>query len=88
MVVPKGEADPKDTIEADVVVSVGTDHHPFDRLVGWVDEWSRVNPGVRVLVQRGSSREPAHCPSLDLLPYEKLCELFARAVVVVVHGGP
>ena len=22
-----------------VFVSVGTDHHPFDRLIGWVDAW-------------------------------------------------
>ncbi len=22
-----------------MMVTVGSDHHPFDRLVGWVDRW-------------------------------------------------
>ena len=29
-----------------VVVSVGTDHHPFDRLVEWVDRWAGEHPDV------------------------------------------
>ncbi len=71
-----------------VVVSVGTDHHPFDRLVGWIDEWVDLNPAVDVLVQRGNSAEPRRCRSTQLIPHPELCEFFARATVVVSHGGP
>ena len=36
-----------------VLVLVGTDHHPFDRLVGWSDAWAREHPDVAVVVQYG-----------------------------------
>ena len=72
----------------DVIVAVGTDHHPFDRLVGWVDRWAERNPGAAVLVQRGTSAPTVHCPSVELLPHPELCERFARAAAVVSHGGP
>lgn len=72
----------------DVVVAVGTDHHPFDRLVGWVDRWAAAHPDTRVLIQRGSSVAPANCESSELLAHGELCELFAMAAVVVSHGGP
>lgn len=71
-----------------VVVSVGTDHHPFDRMIDWIDEWSAAFPTVPVMVQRGTSDPPAHCPSERLVPHSDLIELFAMAEVVVSHGGP
>lgn len=71
-----------------VVVAVGTDHHPFDRLVRWVDEWAEAHPLVEVLIQRGTSSEPAHCASTELIPHPELCERFATASAVVSHGGP
>ena len=43
-----------------VLVSVGTDHHVFDRLMGWVEEWVAQAPeGTSVVVQHGSSRRRA-----------------------------
>lgn len=71
-----------------VMVAVGTDHHPFDRLVEWIDAWAFAHPEVEVLVQRGTSRATAECESVELLPHAELCELFATAVAVVSHGGP
>lgn len=72
----------------EVVVAVGTDHHPFDRLIDWVDRWARVQTDVTVLVQRGTSVPTEHCPSVDLLPHGELCQHFAASTVVVSHGGP
>lgn len=72
----------------EVVVAVGTDHHGFDRLVGWVDEWAASHPDVSVLVQRGTSAPTRHCPSVDLVPHGELCQYFADSAVVVSHGGP
>ncbi|MGH1491586.1 MAG: glycosyltransferase [Acidimicrobiales bacterium] len=71
-----------------VIVAVGTDHHPFDRMISWIDSWSAANPEITVLVQRGTSASTRVCESVELLPHPDLCERFARAVAVVSHGGP
>ena len=71
-----------------IVVSVGTDHHRFDRLVTWMDEWARENRRVRVIVQRGSSAVTSSAESEPLIPHPELCELFGKATAVVIHGGP
>lgn len=71
-----------------VVVSVGTDHHRFDRMVTWIDEWCAAHPEVATVIQRGTSTEPTHCPSSELIPHADLLELFAQADAVVSHGGP
>lgn len=80
--------DPQLSPTSTVVVAVGTDHHPFDRMIRWIDSWSTAHPEVTVLVQRGTSAPAEACPSVELLPHPDLCERFARAVAVVSHGGP
>jgi len=40
-----------------VLITVGTDHHPFERLVGWIDRWTPPAP-VRVVVQYGTAVPP------------------------------
>jgi UDP-N-acetylglucosamine transferase subunit ALG13 len=76
------------TAQPKIVVTVGTDHHPFDRLVGWIDEWWADHPEAEVFVQRGQSRKSRHGNCRQLIPHDELCELFAGASVVVCHGGP
>ncbi len=73
-----------------MLATVGTDHHPFDRLVTWVDEWAaRQDPQrVRCLVQSGTSTPARHAESFATLPYDDLAALLAQADVVVCHGGP
>ena len=83
---PSPHADTTDRTE--IVVTVGTDHHPFDRLIGWIDEWHDEHPGTTVLVQRGTSRPSRHGSCPELVTHEVLCELFAQATAVVSHGGP
>jgi len=72
-----------------VLVAVGTDHHPFDRAVEWVESWlrTRLDP-VDVLIQYGHSRPPQVARGEALLDHEALQEAMSRAVVVVCHGGP
>jgi len=42
-----------------LLVTVGTDHHPFDRLVRWTDAWLAGHPGeLRCLMQTGTSAPP------------------------------
>ncbi|GLU46899.1 glycosyltransferase [Nocardiopsis ansamitocini] len=79
-------------VEADarplVLVTIGTDHHPFTRLLDWVDDYAERRPGIQVLVQHGASRAPVHAEGVDFVDRQRLDELMARATVVVTHGGP
>lgn len=71
-----------------VVVSVGTDHHPFDRLVRWADQWAALHPDYSVFIQRGSSDQPHNVASAEIVGHGELLRLFSSSVVVVSHGGP
>ncbi|MFE3459019.1 glycosyltransferase [Nocardiopsis aegyptia] len=79
---------PDDSDHPDVVVSLGTDHHSFDRLVRWMDDYARRHRDLRVLVQHGHSTAPRKADGTPFLPGEDLGELMRRARVVVTHGGP
>lgn len=72
-----------------VVVSVGTDHHRFDRLMDWVEEWAPTAPAdVVVFVQHGASRPPRHTEARPMLPKSELIELMNSATAILVQGGP
>lgn len=71
-----------------VFVSVGSDHHPFQRLVDWSDAWASSHPKARVVVQHGTARAPEHAEAHDYLGHAELQELMRRANAVVVQGGP
>ncbi|MCY9785827.1 glycosyltransferase [Nocardiopsis sp. EMB25] len=72
----------------DVVVSLGTDHHAFDRLVRWADDYARRNRDLRVLVQYGHSSPPERAAGTAFLAGERLGAHMRAARVVVTHGGP
>lgn len=72
-----------------VLVTVGTDHHRFERLMGWVEQWLSTAPAdVRVVVQHGPARCPAGAIGLPVVPHEEFLELLAEVDVVVTQGGP
>ncbi len=71
-----------------VFVSVGTDHHPFDRLVGWVDAWSQSRPDIEVVIQHGEALRPEHAEAMPYLSHQELVGFISRASVVISHGGP
>ncbi len=71
-----------------VLVTVGTDHHRFDRLIGWVDRWAADHPEADVLVQHGTAAAPAHGTAVVMLGYDELVAEMAAADVVVAQGGP
>jgi len=67
-----------------VLVVVGTDCHPFDRLVDWVERWSEARAGVvRCVVQHGSSRAPRTAVARPYLGYAELQDAMAEAAAVV-----
>ena len=71
-----------------MLVVVGTDHHPFDRVVAWADAWASSHAEAQVVVQYGTSRPPAIAEGHGLLPVAELSTLMQRATAVVCHGGP
>ncbi|MGN6693556.1 MAG: glycosyltransferase [Aquihabitans sp.] len=71
-----------------VLVTVGTDHHRFDRLIGWVDAWAAAHPDAEVLVQHGTADPPTHGTAVVMLGYDELVAEMARADVVIAQGGP
>jgi UDP-N-acetylglucosamine transferase subunit ALG13 len=71
-----------------VVVMLGTDHHPFDRLVDWTDEEARLRPGTRFVVQHGATRAPVVAEGSPFLPVGRIRALLVEAAAVVCHGGP
>jgi UDP-N-acetylglucosamine transferase subunit ALG13 len=71
-----------------VVCLVGTDHHPFARLISWCDSLAASRPDVDVVVQHGSSGAPTVAVGHAFLSREELDALLARAQVAVSHGGP
>jgi UDP-N-acetylglucosamine transferase subunit ALG13 len=71
-----------------VVVMLGTDHHPFDRLVGWCDNLAASRPDIEVVVQHGWTAAPKVAVGSDFLGKDELSALLQRAHVAVTHGGP
>ena len=77
---------PADTY--DLVVSLGTDYHTFDRLLRWVKAYLAENPQVRCLVQHVHTSPVDGADNVKLLPAGTLKRLYAKAQVVLVQGGP
>jgi UDP-N-acetylglucosamine transferase subunit ALG13 len=73
-----------------VFVTVGTDFHQFDRLVGWVDSWLEAgNAGrARVVVQAGASTPPRVAEARTFLEYDEMRDMVAAATAVVCQAGP
>lgn len=71
-----------------VLCLLGTDHHPFDRLVRWCDDVASSRPGVRVLVQHGATRPPATAGAVAYLGKDELAHELAAAHLAICHGGP
>ena len=72
-----------------VFVTVGTDHHPFDRVVTWVSEWAKDHDvSDQCFAQYGTSSPPVGIQGAEYVSHDKAQELFRAAKVVITHGGP
>lgn len=70
-----------------VVVSVGTDHHPFDRMLDWIEIAQR-RLDIDAVVQRGATESRSGIESMDYVTADELADLMRTADAVVCHGGP
>ncbi|MCZ3387541.1 MAG: sulfotransferase [Actinomycetia bacterium] len=71
-----------------ILVTVGTDFHPFGRLVSWADGFAARHPEHEVFIQYGAARPPVNGERARLLDHAQLQTEIARADAVVCHGGP
>ncbi|MFB9802843.1 glycosyltransferase [Streptomonospora salina] len=71
-----------------MLVAVGTDHHPFTRLIDWSDSYALDRPDVEVLVQHGASAAPASAAGTAYFEPGGLAAAMTGAAAVVTHGGP
>lgn len=71
-----------------VLALTGTDHHPFERMVAWVDAAASGHRDVRFVIQYGATRPPLVAEGHAFLGHDALGALLAEATVVVCHGGP
>lgn len=69
-----------------VLVAVGTDHHPFDRLMDWVSGWAGLP--IDWYVQYGTSRRAIGIVGEPLLDTDELQTRMRDARAVACHGGP
>lgn len=75
-------------MSAVVLALAGTDHHPFDRMVSWMDVAAQRRPDVRFVVQHGASVAPQVAEGHAFLAHDLLLALVEEAAAVVCHGGP
>ena len=71
-----------------VVCFVGTDHHPFERLVSWCDALATSRPDVDVVVQHGLTSPPRVASGKQFFSKEELVTQLGQARVAISHGGP
>lgn len=73
-----------------IFVTVGTHEQQFNRLVKYMDNFSRskvVNDDI--IIQTGySTYVPQHCEWKKFFPYQEIEKNVARARIVITHGGP
>ncbi len=72
-----------------VFVTVGSDHHRFDRLMEWTEEWlTSVGGSVECVVQHMTSRLPLGAQGQQMYARDQMLDLMRHATVVVGQGGP
>jgi len=83
-------AEPARAADGRILVIVGTDHHPFDRLISWTNTWlsQHQEQAGRSFVQWGTAAVRPACPGAELLEVGELARLLDQAEVIVCHAGP
>lgn len=76
--------------ELTILVTTGSDHHPFDRMIGWVDAWlgRQQEDTISCVFQYGTAAVPHHGTAHAYLPHSELQQLLRDADAVVTQGGP
>lgn len=78
------------TTRVRILLTIGTDVHPFARPVAWLDNYLAAHPELAgaAVVQHGQSPAPVRARGSAFVPYDELVRLMSEADVVITHGGP
>src|SRR5699024_5127500 len=68
-----------DAMSTRVLVTVGTDPHPFTRLIEWVDHWADTRTDLDLVVQHGTAPPARHGENHELLDTSDIVEQYATA---------
>lgn len=71
-----------------VLVTVGTDVHPFDRLIDWVEDLQNADPSLDVTVQCGTSRLAKNAHNSEMLSASAFQDQLGVVDLLVAQGGP
>jgi UDP-N-acetylglucosamine transferase subunit ALG13 len=71
-----------------VFVTVGTDHHRFDRLLTMLAAWAADHPELDVVAQSGHTPSPTGIDATAFMTEAEVADRHRRAIAVVCHGGP
>jgi UDP-N-acetylglucosamine transferase subunit ALG13 len=73
-----------------LLVTVGTNQHPFVRITDWVERWlaDGGSQQVRLILQHGATPLPPRPDRFPELGYDDLQNALSSAAIVVTHGGP
>ncbi|MFG1917133.1 glycosyltransferase [Micromonospora sp. NPDC048898] len=72
-----------------LLVAVGTDKHPFDRLVDWLAQWhQQAGDPIGLTLQHGHTTAPQLPGAVAFLGHDALQQAMDEADLVVCHGGP
>src|SRR5699024_10181137 len=86
--VPGRSRDRTDAMSTRVFVTVGTDHHPFTRLIEWVDHWADTRTDLDLVVQHGTAPPARHGENHELLDTSDIVEQSATADLGISQVGP
>ncbi|MBM9458568.1 hypothetical protein JK386_01490 [Nocardioides sp. zg-536] len=70
-----------------VAVFLGTDHHRFDRLLGWARQLE-LQGTAHFLVQHGYTPLPGGLMGESMFDQRAMADVLDHAAAVVTHGGP
>ena len=72
-----------------LLVTIGTDHHPFTRLVSWVERWLADGGDQRVdaVIQHGATAVTPGPGKVKQLDYADLLDALSGASIVITHAG-
>lgn len=71
-----------------IFITVGTDHHPFDRMVAIAEGIAERFHEYAVFLQVGTSREPVGIDYSRYLSEDEMLRHMAEAAAIIAHGGP
>lgn len=84
-----GVGEPGETGLPRLFVTIGTDHHPFTRVVNWVERWLAEGGDQRVdaVIQYGAAAVTAGPGKVKQLDYPDLLAALRGAAIVITHAG-